>query len=110
MNGSYDKVYAQAQQTSAIGQLNTMPIKDRSPTMLEALEKDLDVILNRVGHFNGRVNAVADRLLGSEPASAGKVESAPNHSAAMARIAEQVNRLGGYLNYAEEQFARIERL
>jgi len=107
MNGNYGQ-----QQTagSAMNQLNVTPLKERSPTMLEALEKDLDVILNRVGHLNGRINTVADRVLGQEPATSGKAETAPSQSAAMARIGEQINRLGGYLNYTEEQFGRIERL
>lgn len=112
MNGSYDKVYGgqQAVATGQLNQINVAPLKDRSPTMLEALEKDLDVILNRVGHLNGRINTVADRVLGQEAAAVGKNEATPQASATLARIGEQVNRLGGYLNYTEEQFGRIERL
>jgi hypothetical protein len=111
LNSSYEKVYTGQTIGGQLGyQAMNPPVKERSPTMLEALEKDLDVILNRVGHLNGRIGAVADRVLGQEPAAAGKTDSAPSQSASIARIADQVSRLGFYLNYTEEHFARLEKL
>lgn len=84
--------------------------KDREPNALESLNRDLEHILERVGKINTRISVTADRVFGQQPQSINKAESAPQPSAMLPLVHDQLNRLRGYLAYTEDELQRLEQL
>lgn len=112
MNTSYEKIYPQQGVNAINGQLGQAAgnYQDRKPTALEMLEKELDVVIEKTSHFNARISAAADRLLGSQPQETGKIEGVPTPSCTLGRLQDRVTRLRNYICYAEDQLQRIETL